>query len=97
MKQGTEYGITDFGKALESKCQPISCQMINDDCMYIEYRYGVWRLEDNIPKEVIEASNDFNYLVKKYNVKRLISVGLWCIEKPLTYKDICDMMSLESE
>lgn len=81
MKQGTEYAITNFGNPIEKRCDQYKCHPNPNDCLYIEYQYGVWRLEDNIPQEVIEANNDFNYLVKKYKVTRVIKVGIKMLDK----------------
>ena len=47
----------------------------SDDYIFEQFQYGVWIVNNDVPVEVIEASNDFDYLKKKYNVKYLIIIG----------------------
>lgn len=68
------YAISDFGLPVTRKCQPSTC-MNTEDCIFEQLQYGVWIVDNDVPVEVIEASNDFDYLKKKYNVKYLIIIG----------------------
>jgi hypothetical protein len=69
------YAISDFGLPVTRKCNPVC--WINDDCIFEQLQYGVWVVEDDKPTYVIEASNDFDYLKEKYNVKYMIIIGLY--------------------
>jgi hypothetical protein len=68
------YAISDFGLPVTRKCQSLPCVNM-DDCIYEELQYGVWIVDNDVPVEVVEASNDFEYLKQKYNVKYLIIIS----------------------
>lgn len=68
------YAISDFGLPVTRKCKSLPC-VNSDDYIFEQFQYGVWIVNNDVPVEVIEASNDFDYLKQKYNVKYLIIIG----------------------
>jgi len=63
-----EFVITDFGEPIKEPCQSTSF-VENNNCTVEVFQYGAWLVEDNTLIEVIEASNDLEYLKEKYKAE----------------------------
>ena len=63
-----KYVITDFGQAIE-----LLDTNTGDPAETIP-RYGVWKTRGNVMEEVIETSDDLEYLKEKYNVTKVVDM-----------------------
>lgn len=59
-----QYVITDLGK------NHFIMNVNTQEELELE-RYAVWKLSGNVMKEVIEVSNDVEYLKSKYNLNEV--------------------------
>lgn len=59
----TEYIIEDFGPSESYPCSG------DNKVIFTIYQYGVWVVEGEDLIEVVEASNDLDYLINKYNAE----------------------------
>jgi hypothetical protein len=77
-----KFMITDMGEGTEHRT------LVDENKnLVILPRYGVWRIENGIAKDVIETSNDLDVLKKKYNAAVVVTTAskeLKAIESPLT-------------
>ena len=60
-----KYVIMDFGSPVNKPCEP-TCYSNGKEIFEI-FQYGAWLLKGDKLVEVVEASNNLNYLMKKYN------------------------------
>lgn len=64
-----EFIITDFGEPITKPCDETPYYK-GTDCVFEKFQYGVWLVsDDNILIEVVEASNDLEYLKNKYKTE----------------------------
>jgi hypothetical protein len=67
-----EYAITDLGQSFTTDVDMVDYQ--GNTTREIK-RYAAWKIVGNVMDEVVESSNDVEYLKDKYNTETVYELG----------------------